>query len=95
MMSVAGLLLPIRSIDIPTMMGNYEPGNVRWATLVEQRANTRPPIWERIVLLLAGTEFDAVRAMVKAYRQDEEIARHIAAVFRYDRATTAAASNAQ
>lgn len=35
---------PERSLDrFPDKCGNYEPGNVRWATRAQQRANRRSP----------------------------------------------------
>jgi hypothetical protein len=33
---------PAHSIDRINVNGNYEPGNVRWATAIEQAANKRP-----------------------------------------------------
>lgn len=34
---------PKHSLDrYPNPSGNYEPGNVRWATAMEQRRNRRP-----------------------------------------------------
>lgn len=34
---------PLHTLDrFPDNDGNYEPGNVRWATAKEQRANQRP-----------------------------------------------------
>jgi len=35
---------PAHSLDRINNDGNYEPGNVRWATLHEQHINKRPPV---------------------------------------------------
>mgnify|MGYP001612801906 FL=1 len=71
------------SLDrFPNNDGNYEPGNTRWATREEQRANTRAVVWERIVLLLSGARAAEVSAMVKQGCHDIEVARYIAQVYR-------------
>lgn len=82
---------PVHSIDrFPNNNGNYEPGNVRWATGREQRLNKRAVIWERIVLLLAeqvGVSPEDVRKRIAGGSSDIEIALWIAVCFKPDQPT--------
>ena len=71
------------SLDrFPNNNGNYEPGNVRWATISQQNLNKRAGRWERVVLLLAGDNAQRVRQMMDGQSSDEEISRYIAATFK-------------
>jgi len=63
----------------------YKPGNVRWATASEQRANKRKSIWERTILLLgvkAGLDPENIQAKVRDGMSDAELARWIARVYK-------------
>ena len=76
----------LHSLDrFPNNDGNYEPGNVRWATISEQRANKRVVIWQRIVMSLAsesGIEPNLILEMVARGDSDVDVARWIAQCFR-------------
>lgn len=70
------------SLDrFPNNDGNYEPGNVRWATSREQNLNKRGVIWERIVLLLcdrSGINKQEIEGKIMGGASDSEIADWIA-----------------
>lgn len=75
------------TIDRINNDGHYEPGNVRWATVAEQRANTRATFWERVVMLLSersGFSREWVRLQVAEGMSDDDLARHIARVYHPD-----------
>lgn len=75
---------PGHSIDRIDNDGNYEPGNVKWATIIEQSSNKRANVWERTVIRLgirAGLSVARIRRMA-ADGQDEKLSRHIARCFK-------------
>lgn len=75
---------PLHSLDRINNDGNYEPGNVRWATRSQQRANKRATIWERALLIMAahrGIADDWIRASIKRGMSDKELAQHIARTY--------------
>ena len=72
------------TLDRINNAGNYEPGNVRWATRSEQRCNQRGNAWQRILIHLArqvGVTEEELRNLV-AVNSDEVVARHIAQCFK-------------
>lgn len=68
------------SLDRINNDGDYEPGNVRWATAAEQRMNKRKTIWERIVLLWAdraGISRESIIHQINRGMTDEDLSRWI------------------
>lgn len=66
-----------RTLDrYPDAAGNYEPGNVRWATASEQQNNTRPLQLAR----LSGTTLEQRASAARALRDSGLTYKQIAAV---------------